>query len=70
MRRRTRTGAPAGCAGRRGPGDRVHHLFRGRQRDGTWARIATRLQTEGFAQGPQQAGRRAGEQVDERGAHP
>ncbi|AEW92840.1 putative transposase [Streptantibioticus cattleyicolor NRRL 8057 = DSM 46488] len=36
---------------RYGPWDRVHDLFRRRQRDGTWARIVTRPQAEADAKG-------------------
>ncbi|MFJ5685729.1 transposase [Streptomyces sp. NPDC093099] len=44
VRWRTRTGAPwRDVPERYGPWDRVHDLFRRRQRDGTWARIVTQL---------------------------
>ncbi|WP_406460536.1 transposase [Streptomyces sp. NBC_01622] len=47
IRWRTRTGAPwRDVPERYGPWDRAYHLFRRWQRDGTWARIVTRLQAE------------------------
>ncbi|MFH8424000.1 IS5 family transposase [Streptomyces sp. NPDC018038] len=52
IRWRTRTGAPwRDVPERYGPWDRVYDLFRRWQRDGTWARILTRLQTEADAKG-------------------
>ncbi|MFC9295995.1 IS5 family transposase [Streptomyces sp. NPDC057010] len=52
IRWRTRTGAPwRDVPERYGPWDRVYDLFRRWQRDGTWARILTRLQAEADAQG-------------------
>ncbi|MFJ9682701.1 hypothetical protein ACIRP2_32315 [Streptomyces sp. NPDC101194] len=36
---------------RHSPWDRVHDLFRRRQRDGTWAGLVTRLQAEADAKG-------------------
>ncbi|MFF9090753.1 IS5 family transposase [Streptomyces sp. NPDC014991] len=52
IRWRTRTGAPwRDVPERYGPWDRVYDLFRRWQRDGTWARILTRLQTEADAEG-------------------
>ncbi|MFF4647836.1 transposase [Streptomyces sp. NPDC001389] len=48
----TRTGAPwRDVPERYGPWDRVYDLFRRWQRDGTWARILTRLQAEADAKG-------------------
>ncbi|MFI0901635.1 IS5 family transposase [Streptomyces sp. NPDC020983] len=52
IRWRTRTGAlwrdvPERC----GPWDRVYDLFRRWQRDGTWAKILTRLQADADAKG-------------------
>ncbi|MGW5736315.1 MULTISPECIES: IS5 family transposase [Streptomyces] len=50
IRWRTRTGAPwRDVPERYGPWDRVYDLFRRWQRDGTWARILTRLQAEADA---------------------
>ncbi|GAB1340165.1 hypothetical protein ACE1SV_67550 [Streptomyces sp. E-15] len=52
MRWRTRTGAPwRDVPERYGPWDRVYDLFRRWQRDGTLARILTRLQAEADAKG-------------------
>ncbi|MFJ9434581.1 IS5 family transposase [Streptomyces sp. NPDC101490] len=52
IRWRTRTGAPwRDVPERYGPWDRVYDLFRRWQRDGTWARILTRLQAEADAKG-------------------
>ncbi|WP_331731968.1 IS5 family transposase (plasmid) [Streptomyces avidinii] len=52
IRWRTRTGAPwRDVPERYGPWDRVCDLFRRWQRDGTWARILTRLQAEAAAKG-------------------
>ncbi|MFD3729841.1 IS5 family transposase [Streptomyces sp. NPDC058671] len=52
IRWRTRTGAPwRDVPERYGPWDRVYDLFRRWQRDGTWARIVTRLQAEADAKG-------------------
>ncbi|MEU2930739.1 IS5 family transposase [Streptomyces sp. NPDC007251] len=52
IRWRTRTGAPwRDVPERYGPWDRVYDLFRRRQRDGTWARILTRLQAEADSKG-------------------
>ncbi|WP_435834696.1 IS5 family transposase [Streptomyces bacillaris] len=52
IRWRTRTGVPwRDLPERFGPWDRVYDLFRRWQRDGTWARILTRLQTEADAKG-------------------
>lgn len=52
LRWRTRTGAPwRDVPERYGPWDRVYDLFRRSQRDGTWARILTRLQAEADAKG-------------------
>ncbi|WP_442810442.1 IS5 family transposase [Streptomyces sp. NBC_01232] len=52
IRWRTRTGAPwRDVPERYGPWDRVYDLFRRWQRDGTWARILTRLQAEADANG-------------------
>ncbi|WP_344543929.1 IS5 family transposase [Streptomyces levis] len=52
IRWRTRTGAPwRDVPQRYGPWDRVYDLFRRWQRDGTWARIVTRLQAEADAKG-------------------
>ncbi|WP_437012725.1 transposase [Streptomyces sp. enrichment culture] len=52
IRWRTRTGAPwRDVPERHGPWERVHDLFRRRQRDGTRARIPTRLQAEADAKG-------------------
>lgn len=49
---RTRTGAPwRDVPERYGPCDRVHGLFRRWQRNGTWARIVTRLRAEADAKG-------------------
>ncbi|WP_228044110.1 transposase [Streptomyces ferrugineus] len=49
---RTRAGAPwRDVPERYGTWDRVHDLFRRWQRDGTWARIVTRLQAEAGAKG-------------------
>ncbi|WP_265584198.1 transposase [Streptomyces acidicola] len=57
MRWRTRTGAPwRDVPERYGPWDRIYDLFRRRQRDGTWARIVTRLQTQADAKGPHHPG--------------
>ncbi|WP_199812371.1 IS5 family transposase [Streptomyces bikiniensis] len=52
IRWRTPTGAPwRDVPERYGPWDRVYDLFRRWQRDGTWARIVTRLQAEADAKG-------------------
>ncbi|MFB7313418.1 IS5 family transposase [Streptomyces sp. NPDC056192] len=52
IRWRIRTGAPwRDVPERYGPWDRVYDLFRRWQRDGTWARILTRLQAEADAKG-------------------
>ncbi|GGZ92402.1 transposase [Streptomyces subrutilus] len=52
IRWRTRTGAPwRDVPERYGPWDRAYDLFRRWQRDGTWAAILTRLQTEADAKG-------------------
>ncbi|MCX4858332.1 transposase [Streptomyces canus] len=52
IRWRTRTGAPwRDVPERYGPWDRGYDLFRRWQRDGAWARIVTRLQTEADATG-------------------
>ncbi|MFF5860853.1 IS5 family transposase [Streptomyces sp. NPDC012751] len=52
IRWRTRTGAPwRDVPERYGPWDRVYDLFRRWQRDGTLARIQTRLQAEADAKG-------------------
>ncbi|MFD9248128.1 IS5 family transposase [Streptomyces sp. NPDC059556] len=52
IRWRTRTGAPwRDVPENYGPWDRVYNLFRRWQRDGTWARILTRLQAEADAGG-------------------
>ncbi|MDX2622698.1 IS5 family transposase [Streptomyces sp. WI03-5b] len=52
IRWRTRTGVPwRDLPERFGPWDRVYDLFRRWQRDGTWARILTRLQSEADAKG-------------------
>lgn len=52
IRWRTRTGAPwRDVPERYGPWDRVYDLFRRWQRDGSWARILTRLQAEADAKG-------------------
>lgn len=52
VRWRTRTGAPwRDVPERYGPWDRVYDLSRRWQRDGTWARILTRLQAEADAKG-------------------
>ncbi|MGX8904647.1 IS5 family transposase [Streptomyces netropsis] len=52
IRWRTRTGVPwRDLPERFGPWDRVYDLFRRWQRDGTWAKILTRLQTEADAKG-------------------
>ncbi|WP_405531500.1 transposase [Streptomyces canus] len=52
IRWRTRTGAPRHDVPERyGPWDRGYDLFRRWQRDGAWARIVTRLQTEADAKG-------------------
>jgi len=52
IRWRTRTGAPwRDVPERYGPWDRVYDLFRRWQRDGTWARILSRLQAEADAKG-------------------
>ncbi|MFD3880631.1 MULTISPECIES: IS5 family transposase [Streptomyces] len=52
IRWRTRTGAPwRDVPERYGPWDRVYDLFRRWQRDGTWARLVTQLQTQADAKG-------------------
>ncbi|WP_413254318.1 IS5 family transposase [Streptomyces canus] len=52
IRWRTRTGAPwRDVPEQYGPWDRVYDLFRRWERDGTWARIVTRLQAEADAKG-------------------
>ncbi|WTA58728.1 transposase [Streptomyces niveus] len=52
IRWRTRTGAPwRDVPERHGSWDRAYDLLRRRQRDGTWARILTRLQAEADAKG-------------------
>ncbi|WP_461036337.1 transposase [Streptomyces mayteni] len=49
---RTRTGAPwRDVPERYGSWDRVYDLFRRWQRDGTWARIVTQLQTSSHLAG-------------------
>ncbi|CAL9303651.1 IS5 family transposase [Streptomyces sp. SudanB182_2057] len=52
IRWRTRTGAPwRDVPERYGPWDRVYALFRRWQRNGTWARLVTQLQTQADAKG-------------------
>ncbi|WP_244942949.1 IS5 family transposase [Streptomyces inhibens] len=52
IRWRTRTGAPwREVPERYGPWDRAHDRFRRWQRDGTWVRIVTQLQSEADEKG-------------------